>query len=100
MPIARRSVRTASRARTAAATDISPSRYIARVSLRTGKELPAPIDPFELLVHAQRDKHPVEVAAQYLASRLIQLTRNEARVRDGLRLVNRLGNGLAAGLAR
>jgi nucleoside-diphosphate-sugar epimerase len=79
-----------------AATDASPSRYIARISLRSGKELPGPIDPSELLVHAHRDNHPVEVAAQYLASRLIQLTRNEERVRQGLRGLNTLGHRLSA----
>lgn len=81
--------------------DFSPSRYIARVSRTTGEELPGPIDPDELLVHAHRDDHPVEVAAQFMASRLLALTGNEARVGDLLRRVNGLGGKLAemAGLA-
>lgn len=69
----------------------SPSRYIAKISLQTGKEILRPIDPDELLVHAHRDKNPIELAAQFLASRVIQFTGNEEKVRDGMRAVNRLG---------
>ncbi|MCL4821853.1 MAG: SDR family oxidoreductase [Vicinamibacteria bacterium] len=68
--------------------DSSPSRYIARISTETGRELHDGIEPRELLVHAHRDNHPVEVAAQFLASRLIQLTGREVAVRRGLRLLN------------
>ena len=57
----------------------SPSRYIAKVSLVTGKEILRPIDPDELLVHAHRDKNPIEVTAAFLASRLISWTGNERR---------------------
>jgi len=73
----------------------SPSRYIAKVSLTTRKEILRPIDPDELLVHAHRDNNPIDVAAQYLASRLIQFTGDEERVRDGLRKVNQFGSRLA-----
>jgi nucleoside-diphosphate-sugar epimerase len=81
--------------------DTSPSRYIARISRITGEELPGPIDPDELLVHAHRDKHPAEVAAQFMASRVLAITGNEARVGDILRRVNGFGAKLAemAGLA-
>src|SRR5262249_51820022 len=72
-----------------------PSRYIAKVSVRTGEEVPGPIDPEDLLVHAHRDKHPVEVAAQFLASRVVQLTGKEDRVRRALRRINTLGVQLA-----
>ncbi len=84
-----------------AAPDLSPTRYIARISRLTGEEIPGPIDPDELLVHAHRDKHPVEVAAQFMASRVLALTGNEARVGDLLRRVNGLGGKVAemAGLA-
>jgi nucleoside-diphosphate-sugar epimerase len=85
----------------AGAPDLSPTRYIARISRLTGEEIPGPIDPDELLVHAHRDKHPVEVAAQFMASRMLAFTGNEARVGDLLRRVNGLGTKLAemAGLA-
>jgi nucleoside-diphosphate-sugar epimerase len=78
------------------AHDISPSRYIARVSRTTGEELPGPIDPDELLVHAHRDQHPAEVLAQFLGSRVVQLTGREGLVETALRRVNALGAGAAA----
>ena len=80
--------------------DSSPSRYIARVSVATGKEIPGPIDPEELLVHAHRDKHPVEVTVQVLASRLVRLTGEEEIVRAGMRKINRLGSRLAEAIGQ
>jgi hypothetical protein len=77
------------------AHDISPSRYIARVNRRTGQELPGPIEPDELLVHAHRDQHPVEVIAQFLGSRLLQLTGRERLVESTLRRLNALGESAA-----
>ncbi len=76
----------------------SPSRYIAKISLVTRKEVLRPIDPEELLVHAHRDKNPIDVTAQFVASRLIQLTGNEEGVRDGLKRMNSLGAKLAHSL--
>jgi nucleoside-diphosphate-sugar epimerase len=76
----------------AAELDLSPVRYIKKIDRQTGEEIPGPIDPEELLVHAHRDNHPVEIAAQFAASRLIQLTGNEALVKKGLKVVNRLGS--------
>jgi nucleoside-diphosphate-sugar epimerase len=73
----------------------SPSRYIAKISLLTGKEILRPIDPEDLLVHAHRDNHPVELTAQFLASRLIQLTGDEDTVRARMRTLNSLGVKLA-----
>ena len=77
------------------AHDISPSRYIARVNRRTGQELPGPIEPDELLVHAHRDQHPVEVIAQFLGSRVLQLTGRERLVESTLRRLNALGESAA-----
>jgi nucleoside-diphosphate-sugar epimerase len=77
------------------AHDISPSRYIARVDRRSGTELPGPIEPDELLVHAHRDQHPVEVIAQFLGSRVLQLTGRERLVESTLRRLNALGAGAA-----
>jgi nucleoside-diphosphate-sugar epimerase len=76
----------------------SPSRYIAKVSLVTGKEIPRPIDPDELLVHAHRDRNPIEVTAAFLASRIVSLTGNEEKVKEGLRKVNALGERIAGAL--
>jgi len=78
----------------------SPSRYIAKISLHTRKEILRPIDPEELLVHAHRDKNPVEVTAQFMASRAIQLTGNEDAVKDGLRRMNALAGSLAESLGK
>jgi nucleoside-diphosphate-sugar epimerase len=75
--------------------DPAPERYIVKVNRHTGEEIPGPIDPDELLVHHHRDNHPVEVAAQFLASRAMQLTGNEQLVRGGLRGLNTLGRALA-----
>ncbi|MCG3194774.1 MAG: hypothetical protein DIJKHBIC_04041 [Thermoanaerobaculia bacterium] len=74
----------------------SPSRYIAKISLVTGKEILRPIDPEDLLVHAHRDNNPVELTAQFLASRLIQLTGDEDTVRARLRAINSLGLKVAS----
>lgn len=81
-----------------AAVDLSPGRYIARVDAVTGDEVEGPVDPEELLVHAHRDRHPVEIGLQYAANRMVQLTRNEKRVRQGLRLLNTAGDTLAGSL--
>ncbi len=78
--------------------DLSPSRYIARVDRQTGREIPGPIDPEELLVHAHRDQHPAEVAAQFVASRVIGLTGKERVVRQGLRALTGLGHWMAGGV--
>lgn len=76
----------------AAAVDMSPARYIVKVERATGEPLSDPIDPADLLVHAHRDRHPVEIAAQFLASRLVQVTGNEGLVRRGLGLVEAVGS--------
>lgn len=76
--------------------DLSPSRYIARIGIASGQEIPGPIDPEELLVHSNRDKHPLEIGLQCLASAALRLTKNEAAVRGSLRTVNALGVRVAA----
>jgi len=76
----------------------SPSRYIAKISLVTGKEIPRPIDPDDLLVHAHRDKNPIEVTAAFLASRLVSITGNEESVQASLRKVNAFGEKIAGAL--
>ncbi len=74
---------------------MSPARYIARVDRATGHEVGLPIEPHELLVHAYRDNHPLEIATQFLASRAIQLTGNEAIVRQGLKALGKVGGFVA-----
>jgi nucleoside-diphosphate-sugar epimerase len=70
---------------------MSPGRYIVKIDRATGEPLSDPIDPAELLVHAHRDRHPVEIAAQFFASRLIDVTGNESLVKKGLRGIEWLG---------
>ncbi len=94
----RRASARASRRVPAAPFDRSPSRYIKKVDRQTGVELPGPIDPEELLVHAHRDNHPLQIAAQFAASRFIRVTGNEAFVQKGLKIVNRLGGLLGEGV--
>jgi nucleoside-diphosphate-sugar epimerase len=76
-------------------TDSSPSRYIQRISLRTGKEMPGRIRPQELLVESHRDRHPVDVAVQFLASRIVQLTGDDRAGWQRMRQINRAGRRLA-----
>jgi nucleoside-diphosphate-sugar epimerase len=71
---------------------MSPSRYIVKVDRATGEPIPGPIDPADLLVHAHRDHHPVEIAAQFLASRFIQVTGNERLVKRGLKVLEAVGS--------
>jgi nucleoside-diphosphate-sugar epimerase len=71
--------------------ETSPARYIVKLDRASGEALSDPIEPAELLVHAHRDRHPVEIAAQFAASRLIRLTGNEALVKAGLRGVEKVG---------
>jgi len=73
---------------------MSPSQYIVKVERATGEVLPDAIEPAELLVHAHRDRHPVEITAQFVASRLIRVTGNEGLVIRGLRLVESAGRGV------
>ncbi len=74
-----------------AAVDMSPGQYIVKVDRASGEPLSDPIEPGDLLVHAHRDHHPVEIAAQFFASRLIQLTGNEGLVKKGLKGIEFLG---------
>jgi len=78
----------------------SPSRYIARMSSVTGREVLRPIDPDELLIQAHRDNNPLEVTASYLASRLVQVTGNEDSVRDAMKKINAVGIRMAGRLGQ
>lgn len=75
--------------------DSNPAQFVMRIDRRTGEEIPGPIDPDELLIHAYRDRHPLEVTAQFLASRTIQLTGSETLARRGLRVINTVGSLMA-----
>jgi nucleoside-diphosphate-sugar epimerase len=87
-----RAARPSRREAPGAPVDSAPGRYIERVDRATGEPVPGPIQPADLLVHAHRDRHPVEIAAQFLASRFIQVTGNERFVKPGLRALEALGS--------
>ena len=82
-----------------APVDMSPGQYIVKVDRATGEPLSDPIEPAELLVHAHRDRHPVEIAAQFVASRIVHVTGNEGLVKMGLRGVERLGTRIGQTVA-
>jgi len=77
--------------------DPSPGRYVARVDRTSGRELLGPIDPSELLIHAHRDRHPVQLAVQYMASRLVELTGNEGLAKQGISGGRKVAVRIAAG---
>lgn len=79
--------------------DMSPAQYIVKVDRTTGEALSDPIDPSDLLVHAHRDRHPAEIAAQFLASRLIHVTGNEGLVKLGLKGIERIGSSVGRTVA-
>src|SRR5688500_13316844 len=83
----------------AADIDSSPSRYIARIDKRAGAEVAGEIDPADLLVSAHRDLHPAEVAAQFVASRLVGLTGREGAVEAAVRAANKVGSFAAKAAA-
>ena len=71
--------------------DMSPGQYIVKIDRASGEPQSDPIEPAELLVHAHRDRHPVEIAAQFVASRLVHVTGNESLVKKGLKGIEYLG---------
>ena len=75
--------------------DSNPAQFVMRVDRHSGEEIPGPIEPDELLIHAYRDRHPLEVTAQFLASRAVQLTGSEMFARQGLRVINTVGTLMA-----
>ncbi|MFI4946107.1 MAG: hypothetical protein ACHP85_22720, partial [Burkholderiales bacterium] len=91
--------RATGRADPAAPLDMSPGQYIVKVDRATGEPLEGPIDPSDLLVHAHRDRHPAEIAAQFLASRLIHVTGNEGLVKLGLKGIERIGSSVGRTVA-
>jgi nucleoside-diphosphate-sugar epimerase len=69
----------------------SPSRYIEKVSLRTGAVLNEEIKPEQLLIHAHRDFHPLDFEARRIMSRIVRKTGDEEKARATIRRWRRLG---------
>jgi nucleoside-diphosphate-sugar epimerase len=68
---------------------------VARIDRVSGREVPGPIRPEELLVGAHRDHGLVGIGAGFLASRVVGLTGSEWVARQGLRGLSLLGDGVA-----
>jgi nucleoside-diphosphate-sugar epimerase len=77
------------------AKDSAPSRYIQRISLRTGSEMSGRIAPKELLLRSHRDRHPVDVAVQFVASRVASFTGDDRAAWQRMKQINRLGRRTA-----
>lgn len=71
--------------------DISPSRYIEKVSLVTGEVLDEEILPKHLLVQNHRDYHVVDVQARTLMSQILRVTPNEELVRNVMKEIRHWG---------
>jgi len=80
--------------------EISPNRYIEKVSLATGEVLDVDIHPRQLLVRYHRDYHVVDVQARRLMSRLMRATNDPDHVRERMRKIRRLGHRAAEAIAR
>jgi nucleoside-diphosphate-sugar epimerase len=80
--------------------EMSPSRYIEKVSLLTGEALDSRILPRHLLVHSHRDYHVLDVHARLLMSRVIRATGDEDLARQRVKSLHRRGRRAAQVLAR
>src|SRR5262245_1534335 len=75
--------------------DISPGRYLERVSAATGEVLDEPIRPRELLVHDHRDYHIVDILAHRFMSRVVATTGDEETARRRMRAIRNFGRTTA-----
>src|SRR5262245_9141958 len=75
--------------------DISPDRYLERVSAANGEVLDEPIRPRELLVHDHRDYHVVDILAHRFMSRVVAATGDEETARRRMRAIRNLGRTTA-----
>ncbi|MCB1054506.1 MAG: SDR family oxidoreductase [Acidobacteria bacterium] len=80
--------------------DISPSRYIERVSLVTGEVMEEAIHPKQLLVHHHRDYHVVDIQARTFMSRLVDATGDEELARQKMRKIRERGFRAAEVIAK
>lgn len=70
---------------------MSPSRYIEKVHLVTGKPMDEEIQPHKLLVRNHRDYHVADIQAQRFMSRLMRATGREREVLRRMKEVRDLG---------
>lgn len=80
--------------------EISPGRYIEKVSLVTGEVIDEEIRPHQLLVRSHRDYHLVDMQARRFMSRVVASTGSEEQARKRMKEVRRLGHKTSKLLAR
>jgi nucleoside-diphosphate-sugar epimerase len=81
-------------------SEISPARYIEKVSLVTGEVLDEEIRPEQLLIRSHRDYHLVDIQARRFMSRVVATTGSEEQARRRMKEVRRLGHKTSKLLAR
>ncbi|MEM7349987.1 MAG: SDR family oxidoreductase [Acidobacteriota bacterium] len=82
------------------APELSPSRYIEKVSLVTDEVLDDEILPKHLLVHNHRDYHLADVQARRFMSRLLKATGDEEFVRDKMKEIRERGHRTSEVIAK
>jgi nucleoside-diphosphate-sugar epimerase len=80
--------------------EMSPSRYIEKVSLITGETLDEEILPKQLLVQHHRDYHLVDIHARHMMSRVVRETGSPDEARRRMREVRRKGKRAAEVIAK
>ncbi len=80
--------------------ELSPSRYIEKVSLVTGEVSDEEIPPEKLLVSRHRDYHLADIQARRFMSRLIDETGDEELVRRKMREIRQIGHKTSEVVAR
>lgn len=80
--------------------ELSPNRYIEKVSLVTNEVMEEEIKPRQLLVHHHRDYHVVDVQARTFMSRLVDATGDEDLAREKMRKIRARGFKAAEVIAK
>ncbi|MEM7587768.1 MAG: SDR family oxidoreductase, partial [Acidobacteriota bacterium] len=82
------------------APELSPSRFIEKVSLVTGEVIDDEILPKHLLVNNHRDYHLADVQARRFMSRLVKATGDEELVRERMKEVRERGHRTSERIAK
>lgn len=80
--------------------ELSPNRYIEKVSLTTGEVLDDDILPRQLLVSGHLDYHPADIQARRFMSRLMRATGDEEMVVGRMKELRKAGHRAAEMVAR
>lgn len=80
--------------------DISPERYVEKVSLATGEPIDEPILPKHLLVSNHRDYHVIDGSVRHLMSRVVQATGDEDEARRRVKRMRAWGHRTSKRLAK